>query len=118
MANFWTLCHTALFGKFVGTDSLGNRYYQGKRELSFGRRRRWVVYKGKPDASCVPPVWHGWLHYTSDDIPLAETDSPPWRKPHLANQTGTQGAYRPPGHPLAGGKRDRATGDYEPWIPN
>ena len=27
-------------------------------------------------------------------------------------------AYRPPGHEFKGGKRARATGDYEPWTPN
>ena len=44
----------------------------------------------------------------------------PWEKPHLPNLTGTAAAdaYRPPGHILGAGKRDRATGDYEPWQPD
>ena len=33
------------------------------------------------------------------------------------NHTGTNAAYLPPGHDLRGGKRDRATGDYEAWQP-
>ena len=118
MANLWTFCHTALFGKLVGKDSFGNRYYQGRRKLPAGRRRRWVVYKGAADPTCVPAEWHGWLHYTSDDIPPA--DGGPrhaWQQPHRANPTGTAAAYRPPGHLLAGGRRDRATGDYESWTP-
>jgi len=36
----------------------------------------------------------------------------------VPNLTGTAEAYRPPGHVLAGGQRDKATGDYEPWKPN
>ncbi len=31
--------------------------------------------------------------------------------------TGTSQAYRPQGHILSGGKRDKATGDYEAWSP-
>ena len=31
--------------------------------------------------------------------------------------TGTDQAYRPPGHTLKGGRRAKATGDYEPWTP-
>ena len=119
MTNLWTLCHTALFGKFAGKDCFGNRYYQGRRRLSVGRRRRWVVYKGDVEASRVPPVWHAWLHYTIDEAPAqADAARLPWQKEHIANQTGTDAAYRPPGHIQAGGKRDRATGDYEPWTPN
>jgi NADH:ubiquinone oxidoreductase subunit len=42
----------------------------------------------------------------------------PWQKDHLPNLTGTAAAYRPPGHILQGGQRDKATGDYEPWVPD
>ena len=31
--------------------------------------------------------------------------------------TGTENAYLPPGHTLEGGKRAKATGDYEAWRP-
>ncbi len=118
MTNLWTLCHTALFGKFAGADSFGNRYYQGRRHMAGGRYRRWVVYRGEVEASRVPPVWHAWLHYTTDDAPAGgDAPHPPWGREHIPNRTGTDGAYRPPGHIQAGGKRDRATGDYEPWTP-
>ena len=116
MTSLWTLCHTALFGKFAGADSFGNRYYQGRRRLSAGRRRRWVVYHGEVEASRVPPVWHAWLHHTIDEAPAGDgAPQPPWGREHMPNQTATEGAYRPPGH--IGGQRDRATGDYQPWTP-
>lgn len=109
---------TMIAGQFVGQDAAGNRYYRGKPRRRGGRERRWVVYNGEAEASRVPPEWHGWLHHTTDTVP-PEGGSPkhPWQKEHMPNQTGTPGAYRPPGHVLEGGRRDRATGDYEPWQP-
>lgn len=106
-------------GKSVGADSSGNKYYRAKPRSGYKRERRWVVYKGNPEASTVPPEWHGWLHHQTDIVPAeAETSyRRPWQKPHQANMTGTQQAYRPPGHILSGGKRDKATGDYEAWTP-
>lgn len=103
----------------VGTDAAGNRYYRGKPRKGYDRDRRWVMYKDAPEASAVPPEWHGWLHYQTDRVPDESTPSyrRPWQKPHIPNMTGTTAAYRPPGHVLEGGVRDKATGDYEAWRP-
>lgn len=103
----------------VGTDSLGNKYYTAKPIKGYKRQRRWVIYKGAPEASAVPAEWHGWLHHQTDALPDgSESFRRPWQKPHTPNLTGTNQAYRPPGHILEGGKRDSATGDYEAWTPN
>lgn len=107
-------------GNQVGTDAFGNRYYcSGKPRSGYKRERRWVMYKGAPEASSVPPEWHGWLHHQTDTVP-SEVNSfrRPWQKPHQPNMTGTNAAYRPPGHILQGGKREEATGDYEAWDPS
>jgi NADH:ubiquinone oxidoreductase subunit len=106
-------------GKFVGSDSLGNKYYSCKPRKGYKRDRRWVMYKGTPEATKVPPEWHGWLHHQTDIVPSEEAQSfrRPWQKPHKPNLTGTNQAYRPPGHILKGGQRDKATGDYIPWTP-
>ncbi|MCB1681423.1 MAG: NADH:ubiquinone oxidoreductase subunit NDUFA12 [Alphaproteobacteria bacterium] len=106
-------------GKKVGTDPYGNRYYEAKPRKGYKRTRRWVIYKGEPEASKVPPEWHGWLHHQTDAVPKEDMPSfrRMWQKPHQQNMTGTTGAYRPPGHILEGGKRDKATGDYEAWSP-
>src|ERR1700761_8038851 len=114
--NIGTLLFTRLRGHQVGTDALGNRYFQDKRPRAGQRTRRWVLYAGPPEASLVPPEWHSWLHYTTLD-PLPETGRRPWQKPHLPNATGTALSYRPPGHDYEGGQRARATGDYEAWTP-
>jgi len=115
----WTLLHTWLWGEPVGADSFGNRYYRDKRTRGQKRERRWVLYKGKAEGSAVPPQWNAWLHRTVAEPPSpAATPQRPWQKPHVPNLTGTAQAYRPPGHTLRGGRRDRATGDYEPWTPS
>ncbi len=116
--------HISLFtvksrGRKVGTDQFGNKYYEASPIKGYKRHRRWVIYKGVPDASKVPPEWHGWLHHQSDIVPSEDAPSyrKMWQKPHSPNMTGTNQAYRPPGHILAGGKRDRVSGDYEVWVP-
>lgn len=111
---------TALKGREkVGEDAFGNVYYRGKAKPGYKRERRWVIYDGTPEATKVPPEWHGWLHHQTDIAPVDTKKSfrRKWQKPHQPNRTGTNLAYRPPGHILEGGKRDKATGDYEAWKP-
>lgn len=109
---------TWLRGQPVGEDHFGNKYYQEKTTPTGRRRKRWVVYNGEDEASRVPPEWHAWLHYTIKDIPQnAGQPHLEWQKEHVQNLTGTAQAYRPPGHTLMGGHRDKATGDYEAWKP-
>ena len=114
--NLGTWLFTMLNGRRIGADAYGNAYYEERRPRAGYRIRRWVTYPGPPEASRVPPEWHAWLHYTTDE-PLVERPRQPWEKPHLPNLTGTPGAYRPSGSTLARGHRPKATGDYKPWTP-
>ena len=117
--NIGTWIFTKLNGRKVGADSAGNVYYEDRKPRpgpGSRRTRRWVAYKGDAEASAVPPEWHSWLHYTTDQ-PLPDTGRKPWQKPHEANHTGSAQSYRPPGHDYEGGKRAKATGDYEAWTP-
>ena len=116
MATLGTLLKTMVAGELVGTDKYGNRYYRGRGRSGYNRDRRWVVYKGRPEASKVPPEWHAWLHHLTD-APLDEAQRHAWQQEHVPNLTGTRAAYRPPGSVLRGGRRKRGTGDYEPWTP-
>lgn len=105
-------------GQKVGEDDYGNVYYEEKKARKGMRRRRWVVYKGEPDASKVPAEWYGWLHYMMDQPIGKESEyQQDWIKPHKANMTGTKDAYFPSGDPRGKGQRDKATGDYEAWQP-
>lgn len=100
-------------GEKVGEDSLGNRYFRSR-----DGKRRWVLYQGSNDASRVPPEWHGWLHSTYDELPVAVLPaSRTWEKDATPNLTGTGDAYRPAGALERGGQRASATGDYEAWRP-
>jgi NADH:ubiquinone oxidoreductase subunit len=108
---------TLLRGALVGTDAFGNRYFESRGRRKDGHPRRWVRYRGQAEGSKVPAEWHAWLHYTAD-APLTDSKRWPWQKAHLPNLSGTLHAYRPPGHLLQGGQRDKATGDYEPWFPS
>lgn len=107
---------SGLSGRRIGTDNLGNIYFESRRDfLDYGRKRRWVVFAGVAEASVVPPEWHAWLHHTTD----AALDAPrlAWMKPHQPNMTGTPQAYRPSGDDRAGGRRAPTAGDYEAWTP-
>jgi len=123
--NFGTWIYTKINGEFVGEDEFGNRYFRAKKLKNehVGRgsetERRWVIYKGSPEPSKVPAYWHGWLHYITDKTPGSASSKRryKWEKEHLPNLTGTDFAYRPPGHISKGGRRDKATGDYESWKP-
>ncbi len=118
-----TRLYTWFRGEEVGRDLFGNRYFREKggghvHKDSIRKERRWVLYRGEVEASRVPAEWQVWLHHTGDRIPPAGGAAKrPWQKEHVANLTGTAQAYRPPGHTLAGGRRARGTGDYEPWTP-
>jgi NADH:ubiquinone oxidoreductase subunit len=99
-------------GNQVGTDALGNRYFQGKDG------RRWVIYDGPNDAARIPPEWYAWMHKQIDGLP--DEVLPPARKfqkPPSGNLTGTPNAYRPSGALERGGHRQAASGDYQAWTP-
>lgn len=123
-ATLGTKIHTWLRGEEVGKDRFGNRYYREKgggrvHADSLRKERRWVVYDGDVEASRVPPEWHAWLHHTvAEAPPPGGPGKRDWQQEHVPNLTGTDAAYRPPGHTLKGGRRAAGTGDYEPWTPD
>ena len=54
----------------VGEDAQGNKYYEIKKGVTYGRHR-WVDFANIHDYSpaSIPPEWHGWLHNVTDDEP-------------------------------------------------
>ena len=58
-----TYIHTLFFGKLVGKDSLGNKYFESRKG------KRWVIYKGEINASKITSDWFSWMHHTTNDIP-------------------------------------------------
>ena len=110
---------TLFNGKSVGHDQYGNRYYEAPARKGLNRTRRWVIYANKAEASLVPPLWHGWLHHQSNELPESgkDTKTQKWQQDHQANLTGTDGAYLPSGHSKKTTPRASAVGDYEAWKP-
>ena len=76
--------------KKVGVDSCGNKYYQNNKT-----NKRFVIYKGKPEASKFAANWHSWLHYGSNEPPASNQLLYSWQINHQPNQTGTNNAYNP-----------------------
>jgi NADH:ubiquinone oxidoreductase subunit len=127
-ATIGTLINSSMTGEHMGTDAQGNRYFRAKKLRAAGQpgggtERRWVLYNGANDASRVPAEWHGWLHNSYADENgggVPESNLPPpriWEVDYTPNATGTAAAYRPQGALERGGKRARATGDYQAWNP-
>lgn len=113
-ATLGTLLFTRRHGVEVGRDGEGNTYYRSK-----AGKRRWVIYNGLAEASRVPPEWHLWLHHADMPPPSeAPVEAPRWVKPHVPNLTGTGQAHMPSGSLAKVGRRARATGDYEAWVPD
>ena len=88
---FGTLLKTFFFGKYVGKDKFGNKYYKNKSD------QRWVIYSKEIDASKIPNDWYLWMHHTINDLPKSESEEKKynWQKEHQENLTGTNKAYTP-----------------------
>ena len=105
---------TRLHGQLVAKDVFGNRYYRRKNYRGHWKKEpRWVLYKGLPEASKVPPLWFGWLHHATEFPETATKMTHPWEKPHLPNLTGTPYAFNPSKSPSI----TRRFFPYKAWTP-
>ena len=87
---FGTFLKTLFFGKYVGVDGYGNKYYQSKKN------ERWVVYAKNIEATKITSEWYLWMHHTIDKAPDSKDKKKySWQKKHLENQTGTSNSYKP-----------------------
>ena len=85
-----TRIFTIFFGKLVGQDEYGNKYYQNKNG------KRWIIYNGEIDATKIPNEWYSWIHFIKNKIENShEIKKFNWQKPHQSNLSGTKKAYRP-----------------------
>jgi NADH:ubiquinone oxidoreductase subunit len=102
---FGTFLKTIFFGKYVGKDELGNKYYQNKHN------DRWVIYSSNIEATKITSDWFLWMHHTIDKIPDYKANIKySWQKNHLENQTGTKNK-----HKSTNIKRDDVKKKYETW---
>ena len=101
---FGTFLKTLFFGKYVGCDEHGNKYYQSQKN------ERWVVYSKNIEATKITSDWYLWMHHTIDKIPDIKTSKYSWQKKHLENQTGTNNSYKP-----VKIKKNEIKKKYETW---
>tara|TARA_Y100000590_G_scaffold371828_1_gene434450 strand:+ start:18 stop:377 length:360 start_codon:yes stop_codon:yes gene_type:complete len=81
---------TLIYGKFVGKDKYGNKYYQSKKG------KRWVIFNDEVDASKISDEWYSWMHFTKNKIEnVHDLKKFSWQKSHKPNLTGTEEAYSP-----------------------
>lgn len=128
--NLKTKIFTLIYGKKVGEDQYGNRYYKAIPRTSWwqifrcaptkwGRERRWVAYDKKfmkrgVEASAVPAEWNIWLHYITDE-PLDASQKKSWQKDFIANPTGTKEAIFPQYAPATSQDKEQ---NAEIWSPD
>ena len=79
-----TFIYTLISGKLIGTDEFGNKYY------SNSKGKRWVVYKSRVESSKIPPEWHLWIHFMTQNAPINNLNKYKWQKNHQENLNGTK----------------------------
>ena len=102
-----TFIYTLFSGKLVGVDESGSKYY------SNSTGKRWVIYKNKVESSKIPPEWHLWIHFLTNNIPSNNPIKFKWQKKHEENLTGTTRAYKPDG--LLSSDSKKNIKKYETW---
>mmetsp|Transcript_39688 Transcript_39688/g.95870 ORF Transcript_39688/g.95870 Transcript_39688/m.95870 type:complete len:245 (-) Transcript_39688:4372-5106(-) len=62
-------------GTFMGSDAMGNRYYENRVDYPFGQHR-WIEPADVHnfDSTMVPPEWHGWMLSVNDAAPASEEE--------------------------------------------
>jgi len=85
---FGTFLKTLFFGKKVGSDEFGNKYYRSKND------ERWVIYSKNVEATKITSDWYLWMHHTVDKIPDENDKKFKWQKKHQENKTGTSESYK------------------------
>ena len=102
-----TFVYTLFFGKLVGEDQFGNKYYNSSKG------KRWVIYKDKIESSKIPPEWHSWIHFITMNKPSGKERRYSWQKEHEENLTGTSHAHKPDGSLALDVKKEMKK--YESW---
>ena len=84
-----TFLKTLFFGRFVGKDENGNKFYKNKKD------ERWIVYAKNIEASKINTDWYLWMHHTVNEVPKLKESKYLWQKEHSENLTGTSKSYKP-----------------------
>ncbi|CAH0478789.1 unnamed protein product [Peronospora belbahrii] len=95
------------FGRFVGEDTNGFKYYEDPSEL-YGQHR-WTEYKvdswDEVEGTLIPPEWHLWMHHMTDSVPGENGQDPTqWETSDIVTHSDAPFATH--------------LGEYGPYYPN
>ncbi|KAF4320057.1 hypothetical protein BBO99_00005931 [Phytophthora kernoviae] len=95
------------FGRFVGEDENGFKYYEDPTEV-YGQHR-WTEYKvdswDEVEGTLIPPQWHLWMHHLTDSLPGEGGQDPAnWEKVEVCKHSDAPYANH--------------LGDHVPYYPN
>ena len=102
-----TFIYTLFVGKFIGVDEFGNKYY------SNSKGKRWVIYENNVESSKIPPEWHLWIHFLTENNHSDNLNKFSWQKKHEEHLTGTKKGYYPAGSLASDLKKNMKK--YETW---
>ena len=103
-----TFLYTKFFGVLVGCDEYGNTYYTTK-----DGKKRWVNYNGNCNASSISPIWHSWLHKTTNNIPSLKEEVNIDKRDNLNFKIiNPKKTYNPKNF-----EKKSLYNDYTPWKP-
>ena len=111
--NIGTKIYTWIYGTLVGDDEFGNRYYCNSKNFEDYTSKRWVIFNGEIEASKIPPEWHRWIHFITNNKPSDNINKFKWQKKHEENLTGSIKAYKPEGSLANKSKKNMKK--YETW---
>lgn len=118
MSRLLTLMYLSIFGRLVGEDNYGNKYFELKKKDFFGRKRRVCLFRGRAEASNIPPEWHLFMHYQheSSKIPV-NIRKYKWQRNYLPDLTLSSIKYLPKNHLLHNSKTNlyNAKGGGDPF---
>ncbi|PWN32513.1 NDUFA12-domain-containing protein [Meira miltonrushii] len=85
------------YGRLVGTDSFGNKYFENLEEQP--GRHRWIDYAAHDyNTVQVEPQWHSWLHHIRQDPPnvdpIVQAAHKTWEIQHTDSTTGSRASFR------------------------
>ena len=111
--NLPTFFYSIFFGKKVGVDSFGNKFFIHKKNSN----KRWVLYSKQLDPTAISVEWQLWLNKNTVDIPEKNVKSLFWQKTRLPNQTGSKKAYHPKNKEYNKQKKHSSNSEDKIWRP-
>ena len=81
---------TLFFGKYVGSDQYGNKYYKSKKN------ERWVIYNSSIEATKITSEWFLWIHHTTDRVPdIKDIKKYKWQKKTFRKSIWDKNSFKP-----------------------